>query len=188
MGMCALAAARAQAVAGTSMLRKPFLLSDTYHIGQQSLYSDTLTQDFEADDRGELEEAIAAGLLVWRAVPGVGVRLESPDLTTRSRDNDPEAWVYERANVLFACDEVREAIRSTLENFIGTRTSDTPEAVVKKAAQDVIDAFVRAGVLLKGTVTKVKNLGNTYAGEVKITPAEALEAITLDVLAERSTT
>jgi hypothetical protein len=188
MAAAAAAAARVQAPLATSLLRKPFLLSKVSHVGQMSLYTDTLTQDFDPDDRGELEAAIAAGLMVFRAVSGFGIRLESPDLSTRSRNNDPEGWVWERVNVLFTCDEVRQTIRNVLDNFIGNRTSDTPTAVVKTAIENVIASYISSGALLSGSVTKIQSLGNQYIADVKITPAEAIEAIVLTVTAERSTT
>jgi phage tail sheath protein FI len=186
MAQCALAAGRAQSATGTAMLRKPFLLNSAEHVGNMSLYTDTLAQDFNPDDRGQLEEAIAAGLLVWREVSGFGVRLESPDLTSRSRENDPTGWVFERASVLFTCDEVTDTVRNVLENFIGNRTTDTSPAVVKSAIEAVLRNYVASGALLTASVTKVESLGNQYRAEVRITPAEALEAIVLDVLAERS--
>ncbi|MEM4379581.1 MAG: hypothetical protein QXL01_02705 [Thermoplasmatales archaeon] len=186
MVSCAIAAGRVQSALGTSMLRKPFLLSGVSHVGQLSLYTDTLTIDFDPDDRGQLEEAIAAGLVCMRSVPGFGVRMESPDLSTRSRVNDPEGWVYERVNVLFTCDEVRQTLRNSLENFIGNRTSDTPLAVLRTSINNAITGFVAGGSLLGGQVLKLQSLGNVYKTQVKIIPAEALEAIIIDVEAERS--
>jgi len=189
MASCAVAAGRSQSVLGTSMLRKPFLLSSADHVGQLSLYTDTLTQDFEPDDRGELEEAIASGLVVFRAVSGFGVRMESPDLSTRSRVNDPEGWVWERVNVLFTTDEVRQTVRSVLENFIGNRQVDTPLAVVRSAAEDALDVFLPDtgnGALESAEVLKLVDIGNAYKAQVRIKPTEALEAIILDVVAERA--
>lgn len=183
---CAVSAGRAQASLGISMLRKPFLLSSAEHTGEDSLYSDTLRQDFDPEDRGLLERAITAGLLVFRSVPGFGTRMESPDLTSRSRTNDPEGWVWERANVLFTCDEVRDTTRNTLENYIGNRTTDTSEAVIRTAIQDVLNSFVSSKALLAGTCLSVVSTGNSYKARVKITPVEALEAIILDVEAERA--
>lgn len=183
---CAIAAGRAQSALGTSMLRKPFLLSEVKHIGQKSLFDDTLVLDFDPDDRGKLEEAIEAGLVVMRPVSGFGIRMESPDLSTRSRINDPQGWVYERVNVLFTCDEVRQTIRSVLDNFIGNRTSDTPLAVIKTSISNTILSFINGGALLGGEVLKMESLGNVYKAQVKILPVEALEAIVLDVEAERS--
>lgn len=188
MAMCAVAAGRVQAQLGTSMLRKPLLLNSAEHVGQLSLFTDTITQDFNPDDRGHLENAIAAGLMVLRSVTGFGVRMESPDLTTRSRDNDPQAWVWERENVLFTCDEVTDTCRRVLENFIGNRTSDTPAGIVKSALESVLLSFIQAGALLSASVTLVKSLGNQYVAELTVTPTEALEAITLNVLAVRATT
>jgi len=189
MAAVAISAGRAQAVLGTSMLRKSFAFNAVRHLGNMSLYSDSLVQDFEPDDQtpgGELSQAIEAGLLCFRSVTGVGVRLESPDLTTRSRDNDPEAWVWERANVLFTCDEVRQTTRTTLESYIGNRQSDTPLSIVRTAANDTIGTFITGGSLLNGSVQNIKRVGVGYRAEVKITPVEALEFIVLDVLAERA--
>ena len=189
MAACAIAAGRSQAVLGTSMLRKPFNLASSTHVGALSLYTDTLFQDFDPEDRGELEDAIASGLVVLRSVPGFGVRMESSDLSTRSRFNDPQGWVWERVNVLFTCDEVLDACRNTLESYIGERTSDVPTAVVKTSLNDVLSTFkvgTGNGALLDFKVISVTSSGNAYAAKVKITPVEALEAITLDVIAERS--
>jgi hypothetical protein len=190
MAACSVAAGRSQSLLGTSMLRKPFLLSSAEHVGQLSMYTDTLAQDFDPEDRGQLEEAIASGLLVFRSVPGFGVRMESPDLSTRSRDNDPKAWVYERVNVLFTCDEVRQTVRSVLENWIGNRQSDTSLAVVRASAEDALGPFLVGtgnGSLEAGSVLDIEDLGNAYKARLSITPTEALEAIILDVLAERQT-
>lgn len=189
MGACMIAAGRAQAALGTSMLRKSFNTTAVRHTGNTSLYTDTLVQDFDVDDNtpgGELEQAIEAGLLCFKAEEGAGIRLESPDLTTRSRENDPEGWVWERANVLFTCDEVRQTLRSALDPFIGTRQTDTPKSVIKTAANDAIGVFIAGGSLITGEVTDVKREGTGYRAEVKITPTEALEFIALDVLAERA--
>ena len=186
MVACAISAGRCQSALGTSMLRKPFLLSSVSHVGQLSLYTDTLASDFDPDDRGQLEEAIGAGLVCMRSVAGFGVRMESPDLSTRSRQNDPEGWVWERVNVLFTCDEVRQTLRNSLENFIGNRTSDTPLAVLRTSLTNAIGGFVSGGSLLGGQVLKLRSLGNVYTSQVKIIPAEALEAIILDVEAERN--
>lgn len=190
MAACAVAAGRSQAITGASMLRKPFNLSSVNHIGQQSLYSDTLLQDFDPEDRGELEEAIKSGLAVLRQVPGFGVRMESPDLTTRSRVSDPQGWFWERMNVIMTADEVLEACEQTLDNFIGNRTSDTPLAVVRSALNDVLKQFTVGsgnGALLKAEVIDVKSLGNGYKASIKFSVAEALEFIIVDALAERAT-
>jgi len=189
MGAAAIAAGRAQATLGTSMLRKSFGVTAVRHTGNTSVYTDTLAQDFEVEDNsngGELSQAIEAGLLCLRTVAGFGTRLESPDLTTRSRDNDPEGWVWERANVLFTCDEVRQTIRSALENFIGNRQSDTPLSVVRTAADNAIGVFISGGSLLTGQVNSVKREGTGYRADVSITPTEALEFISIDVLATRA--
>lgn len=181
----AVSAGRAQAPLGTSMLRKSFAVNAVRHTGNTSLFTDTLAQDFDPEDQGLLTEAIEAGLVCLKAAQGVGVQMVSPDLTTRSRENDPEAWVYERVNVLFTCDEVRQTLRSTLENFIGNRQNETPMSVVKTAGNDTIGTFI-GGALLSGQITNIKRVGTGYRAEVKITPVEALEFIVLDVLAERA--
>jgi hypothetical protein len=127
--------------------------------------------------------------MTLRAVPGFGVRVESPDLSSRSRNNDPEGWVWERINVLFTCDEVTDTCRNVLENFIGNRTSDTPVAIIRSALNDTLATFVVGsgnGALLSAKVIDVKSLGNQYKASISITPAEALEAILISVTAERS--
>lgn len=189
MSALAVATGRSQASLGTPMLRKPFLLSSAEHIGDLSLFSDSLEPDFDPESRGQLEEAIEAGLLVFNAVPGFGVRLEGPDNTTRSRVNDPQAWLYERASVFFTADEVRQTIRSVLENYIGQNQIQVPQTIVSQSITDALGTFLPGtgnGALLAGRVTKVKRVGTTYRCEVQIQPVEAIEAITVDVLATRN--
>ena len=192
MAAAVMTAGRCQAPLGTSLLNKSFGLTGVRHTGLQTLYptdSQLATEDFDPEDTtGQMTQAIEAGLLVLQAVSGSGIVLGSPDLSTRSKDNDPQAWVYERVNVLFTCDEVRQTLRSTLHNFIGNRQSDTPLAVVKTAGNDVIGTFIGNRSLLSGQVTDIKKVGTGYRAAVKITPVEALEFIVLDVVAERSTT
>ena len=186
---CALAAGRAQAVLGTSMLRKPFSFSDVKHIGDTSVYDDTQMLDFDPEDNapgGKLEQAIEAGLATFRSVPGFGVRMESPDLSTRSRDNDPQGWVWERISVLYTCDEVREAVRSVLENFIGNRQTDTSPAVVGEAINTILKVFITNGSLSAASVDRVVNLGNGYRATVSVFPTEALEFMEIDVTARRA--
>jgi hypothetical protein len=180
------ATGRAQSVLGTSMLRKSFNVSDVKHIGNESLYSDTLIKDFDPEDQGMLSDAIEAGLLCFKFNPGFGVQMVSPDLTTRSRQNDPQGWVWERANVLFVLDEVRQVMRSVLENYIGNRTTDVVPAVVITALQSVINTYITQGALKNGKVNFVKDLGNTYSCQVSLQPVEALEGISIDIIAERS--
>ena len=185
--LCAVVAAgRAQGALGTSMLRKSFNVSEVKHIGNLPPFSDTLAQDFEPDSFGELSEAIEAGLLCFQAKTGSGVQLVSPDLTTRSREGDPQGWVWERCNVLFCLDEVRKSVRGSLENFIGARTSDVSPAFVKKAIGDILTGFVQQGALIKFDVVEVKSLGNSYTAKVSVTPTESLESIVLEVTAERN--
>lgn len=184
LGAC-VCAGRVQAVLGTSMLRKSFNVSDVKHIGNESVYSDTLVKDFDPEDMGELSEAIEAGLLSFKFNPGFGVQMVSPDCTTRSRMNDPQGWVWERANVLFTLDEVRQTMRSVLENYIGARTTDVAPAVVIGALQQVINTYVSIGALKGGKVNAVKDLGNQYFCQVSVQPVEALEAIVVEVTAER---
>lgn len=186
MAACVMAAGRAQAALGEPMLRKPFNLSSAYHIGQLSLFSDSQVPDFNPDDQSHLEAAIKAGLLVFRSVRGVGVRLESPDLTTRSRTLDPEGWVWERASVLFVTDEVRDTLQAILDNRIGSRTTNVSPALVQTDIESGLSAFVSSGALISFKVLSVVSLGNQYKAKVQITPAESLEAITIDVEAVRS--
>lgn len=184
MSACAVAAGRVQAPLGTSMLRKSFQVSDVKHVGAESVYSDTFLPDFDPDTR-ELDQAIEAGLMVLRAVTGFGVRMESPDLSTRSRENDPKGWVYERLNVQFVLDEVLKTSRTTLENFIGARTTDVTPAVVRKALQDILQTFVSGGSLKAFSIDSVKLVGNTYKCTISVLPTESVEFVILDVLARR---
>jgi hypothetical protein len=185
MGAVALTAGRVQASASTPMLRKPFNLNAVKHIGEKSLLDDTLTLDFDPEDSGLLTRAIEAGLLVFRAVPGFGVRLESPDATTRSRQNDPQGWVWERANVLFAADEVRDTLRTVLDNYIGSSTLDVGVSTVNKAVSDTLNSFRNQGVIISFSVDKIVKEGNGYRVSLSIFFPEALEFIGLDVLARR---
>ena len=186
MGAMAVATGRSQASLGIPMLRKPFAFSNVQHIGKVSVYSDTLVQDFNPEDRGQLEDAISTGLLVFRAVTGFGVRMESPDLSTRSRENDAEGWVWERVNVLFTLDEVRATVRSVLENFIGARQTDVNTAVVTEAINSACAPFVSAGSLVGFKVNSVEKVGVGYKANLSLLPPEALEYIGVDVVAERS--
>jgi hypothetical protein len=185
MGSVAVATSRAQGALGTPLLRKPINVSNVKHIGAQSVYSDTLVLDFDPEDPDMLSEAIEAGLLVWRSVSGQGVRMESPDLTTRSRTNDPQGWVWERANVLTVLDAFEASCKSVLDNFIGNRTTDTPAAVIQTAIEGVISAYVSAGAIKKGSVDKVTSLGNGYSVVTSVYPAEAVESIVVNVVAKR---
>lgn len=183
---CALAAGRAQAILGTSLLRKSFQVSNIKHVGDLSVYSDVFVPDFDADTK-ELDEAIEAGLIVLRSVTGFGVRMESPDLSTRSRQNDPKGWYYERVNVQFVVDETVKTLRSTLDNFIGSRTTDVSPSVVSKSVQDVLASFVAQGALRQFSVDSIVLDGNTYKVTISVFPVEAVEFITVDVLARRAT-
>jgi hypothetical protein len=182
---CAVAAGRAQANLGVAMLRKSFSVIDVKHLGAESVYSDSLVVDFDPDTK-DVDDAITAGLLVVKNVAGFGVRMESPDLTTRSRDNDSKSWVYERSSVLFVCDQVKDSCRSVLENYIGSRTTDVSPSVVKSALDNTLRSFVTAGALLSYTIDSVQSTGNGYAAKISIFPTEAVEFVTLDVLAKRS--
>lgn len=188
MGAMAIATGRSQAALGIPMLRKPFAFSSVKHIGSQSIYSDTLIQDFDPEDVGMLEDAIVSGLMVFKAVLGFGVRVESPDLSTRSRENDPEGWVWERVNVLFTLDEVRDTVRSVLDNFIGARQTDVNTAIVSEAINSTCTPFVASGSLVGFKVNSVVKEGTGYRANLSLLPPEALEYIGIDVVAERSAT
>lgn len=183
---CSLAAGRAQAILGTSLLRKSFQVSNIKHVGDLSVFSDVFVPDFDADTK-ELDEAIEAGLIVLKSVTGFGVRMESPDLSTRSRQNDPKGWYYERVNVQFVVDETVKTLRSTLDNFIGSRTTDVSPSVVSKSVQDVLASFVAQGALRQFSVDSIILDGNTYKVTISVFPVEAVEFITVDVLARRAT-
>jgi ethanolamine utilization protein EutQ (cupin superfamily) len=182
----AVAAGRAQGALGTAMLRKSFGVSAVKHIGNLPPYSDTLSQDFEPDSNGELSEAIESGLLCFQERTGAGIQLVSPDLTTRSRESDPQGWVWERCNVLFTLDEVRKSVRGSLENFIGARTSDVSPAFVSKSISDILGGFVNQGALIGFQVVEVKSQGNAYTAKISVIPTECIESIVLEVTAQRS--
>jgi len=185
MEACSLAAGRAQANSGVALLRKSFSVADVKHIGDLSPYSDTLVVDFDPDTK-DLDESIEAGLVSLRPVSGFGIRMESPDASTRSRDNDPKAWVYERVSVLFVCDEVLDACRTTLDNYIGNRTTDVSAAQLQNALSKTLDTFVAAGALKSYSVDAIRLIGNGYEADVNVLPAEAIEFITLNVTASRT--
>jgi len=180
----AFAAGRVQAQLGTSMLRKSFQVASVKHVGALSLFSDVFVPDFDPDTK-DLDEAIESGLLVLRPVTGFGVRLESPDLSSRSRDNDPKAWVYERVNVQFVLDEVVKTLRSTLDNYIGSRTTDVSPAVIRKALGDVLGNFLSNGSLKAFSIDALSLVGNTYKCSVSVFPVEAVEFLELNVLSRR---
>ena len=168
------------------MLRKSFAITDVKHIGNKSVFDDTFEFDFDPESQGQLTQAIESGLLTFALRLGAGVQLLSPDLSTRSRDNDPQAWVWERVNVLFVADEVRQTLRSVLENFIGRRTTDVTTSDVAKSVNDTLQSFVTNGALSSFSVNDIKSLGNAYDCKVAIRPTEALEFIIVEVTAERN--
>jgi hypothetical protein len=187
MLQCCMAAGRSQAVLGTPLLRKSFNVLDVKHIPESSIYSDTLMREFDPASKAMLDEAIEAGLLTMGVVEGAGLRLVSPDLSTRSRINDPKAWVYERNNVSFIFIEVIQTLRSVLENYIGERTSDVTTSEVASTVVNVLASFVTSGAIVAYSRSPlVTNLGNGYAVQVQVRPAEALEFISLDVTATRN--
>lgn len=183
---CAITAGRAQAIAATPMLRKSFNVLDVKHIGDTSLYDDSLVNDFSPGNKTQLSEAIQAGLLTFKVVSGTGVQLASPDLSTRSRNNDPKGWVYERVNVLFGLDEVRQGLRSVLDNLIGNRTTDVSTTDVRKLTGDTLNSYQQSGVLIKSAITEIKSLGNGYTVAVDLYPPEALEFIGITETAKRT--
>jgi len=187
MLQCCMAAGRSQAILGTPLLRKSFNVLDVKHIPESSIYSDTLMRDFDPASKAMLDEAIEAGLLSMGVVEGAGLRLVSPDLSTRSRINDPKAWVYERNNVSFIFIEMIQTLRSVLENYIGERTTDVTTAEVASTVVNVLGSFVTSGAIVSFNRSPlVTNLGNGYAVQVQVRPAEALEFISLDVTATRN--
>jgi len=187
IGACAIAAGRSQAALGTAMLRKPFQLNSAVHTGTASLYDESQTTDFDPDSRADLAAAIDAGLFVFRAVTGFGVRGESPDLSTRSRLGDPTGYFYERINLELTADEVLDACKNVLENFIGERTTDTPLAVVGQAVKNVLSTYV-GGALVSADLINLSSTGNVYTVKIKLVEAETLEAISLDAQVARSST
>lgn len=187
MLQCCMAAGRSQAILGTPLLRKSFNVLDVKHISETSIYSDTLVREFDPASKAMLDEAIEAGLLTMGVVEGAGLRLVSPDLSTRSRVNDPKAWVYERNNVSFIFIELTQTLRSVLENYIGERTTDVTTAEVASTVVNILASFVASGAIVSYSRNPlVTNLGNGYAVQVQVRPAEALEFISLDVTATRN--
>lgn len=187
MLQCCMAAGRSQAILGTPLLRKSFNVLDVKHIPETSIYSDTLSRDFDPASKALLDEAIEAGLLTMGTVEGAGLRLVSPDLSTRSRVNDPKAWVYERNNVSFIFIEMIQTLRSVLENYIGERTTDVTAPEVASTVVNILASFVSSGAIVSYNRNPlVTNLGNGYAVQVQVRPAEALEFISLDVTATRN--
>jgi len=187
MLQCCMAAGRSQAILGTPLLRKSFNILDVKHISDSSIYSDTLMRDFDPASKALLDEAIEAGLLTIGTVEGAGLRLISPDLSTRSRVNDPKAWVYERNNVSFVFIELIQTLRSVLENYIGERTTNVTTAEVASTVVGILGSFVASGAIVSYNRNPlVTNLGNGYAVQVQVKPAEALEFISLDVTATRN--
>jgi hypothetical protein len=187
MLQCCMAAGRSQAILGTPLLRKSFNVLDVKHIPESSIYSDTLVREFDPASKAMLDEAIEAGLLTMGVVEGAGLRLVSPDLSTRSRVNDPKAWVYERNNVSFIFIEVIQTLRSVLENYIGERTTDVTTSEVASTVVNILASFVASGAIVSYNRSPlVTNLGNGYAVQVQVRPAEALEFISLDVTATRN--
>jgi hypothetical protein len=188
MEACAVWAYRLQSVLGTPMLRKSFLLSSAEHIGDASLFSDSLAQDFDPEDYNQLQDAIDAGLVVLASVPGFGVTMLSPDLSSRSRVNDPKGYYYERISVELTADEVRDTVQLVLENLIGSRTSDISEALVRSIINDTLASFVVGsgnGALLGARVDSVVLSGNGGKAKYSIKPAEAFEYMVLEATVTR---
>lgn len=185
MASAMMAAGRAQSPLGTSMLRKQMNISEVLSKGPGSISADSFTSDFDPESLGDITQAIEAGLLVFGPLRNQGIRLLSPDNTTFSAENDPKSWYKERANVQFVIIEVVQTVRQVLETYIGERTSDVTPAVVQSAIQKSLDVFRNSGALLDFQVGLPIRLGNTYTCSVKVVPTEAVEAISLDVLATR---
>jgi hypothetical protein len=87
--------------------------------------------------------------------------------------------------VIFIAMEVRSTLRSTLYNFIGNRTSDTPIAIVQTSLINVLNEYVRQGAVKKFEITSLENLGNGYRLGCSIYFVEALEFIEIDITAKR---
>jgi len=186
MSAAQIAAGRGQAPIGTSMLRKGFAITEAVHLKDSSIYSDTTVLDFDTEDQGQLSEAISAGLLVFGNVPGQGLRLISPDLSTLSLVNSGQSWARERINVQYALDQYYDTVKSVLENYIGERTSDVSPAVIQTSIDNVAAAFVQQGILLSFKPSKVTSIGNGYNALTLVIPAEAVEFIGVTVEATRS--
>ena len=182
-----IAAGRSQAVLGSSMLRKNFRITDARHIGNLPVSSLVWTRDYDSDDlQGDLTEAIQAGLLAVGTVPGSGLKVVSPDLTTQGGVNNPVGWYWERTNVMFILDEVLDTCRNTLENYIGSRTSDVTPTGAASALDSVVGGFLAEGSLLAALPATVTDLGNGYAMQIKVRPVECLEFMTIGATVSRS--
>ena len=180
------AAGRSQAILGTSMLRKNFRLTEARHIGNLATTSTAWARDFDMDDTsGDVTDAIKAGLLVLGLSAGA-LKMVSPDATTRSGVNDPQGWFYERTNVIFVLDEILATARDTLENFIGSRTTDVSPTAAASAVDAVVQGFVSSGALVGALPSTIVNGGNYYAVTVRVKPAEALEFISLNAVVTRT--
>jgi hypothetical protein len=168
------------------MLRKNFRYSDIRHIGNLPVSSTTWVRDFDMESRGDITDAVQAGLLVFGPVPGSAVnKMISPDATTKSDVNNPTAYFYERNNVIFILDEVLETARSALENFIGEKTNNVTPQAAAGAVDTVIGSFLGSSLLAIAPST-VQDLGNGYALTIRVKPVEALEFISLNTIVTRS--
>lgn len=186
MGSCMVAAGRAQAALGVSMLRKSFACTAVKHPGNVSIYSNSLTNDFDPDLKSDQELAIQAGLIFLRSVSGAGQRMESPDASTYvSLSNDPKEWALSRINVQFCTTEVIKTARATVDSFIGETTIDVSAAVLRKAVSDILAGFVSQKALKGFQIQGITSLGNGYKIAVRILPVEAVEFIELDFTAGR---
>jgi len=186
MGSVMVAAGRAQANLGASMLRKTFACTAVKHPGNVSIYSPLLTNDFDPDSKADQESAILAGLIFLRSVAGSGQRMESPDASTYvSASNDPKEWFLSRTNVIFVTDEVIRTCRSTADNFIGESTLNVSAAVIRKALGDTLQGFVSQGALKNFQIQSVTALGNGYSVSIRVLPVEAVEFISLNFTAGR---
>lgn len=186
MGSCMVAAGRAQAALGASMLRKSFACTAVKHPGNVSVYSNSLSYDFDPDLKSDQELAVQAGLIFLRSVSGAGQRMESPDASTYvSLSNDPKEWALSRINVQFCTTEVIKTVRSTVDSFIGETTIDVSAAVLRKAISDILAGFVSQKALKGFQIQGITALGNGYKVAIRILPVEAVEFIELDFTAGR---
>ena len=186
MGAVMVAAGRAQAALGESMLRKAFACTGIKHPGNTSIYSASLSDDFDPDLKSDMESAILSGLIFLRSVTGSGQRMESPDASTYvSLSNDPKEWYLSRINVVFAVDEVLKTTRSTADNFIGANSITASAAVIRKALGDVLSGFVSQGAIKGYQIQSITSIGNGYNVAIRILPVEAVEFITLNFTAGR---
>lgn len=186
VAQCMVAAGRAQALLAMPMLRKAFNMNQVRHIGDQSLFSEEQSEEFNWQDLNQVEDAIEAGLLVFGSREGSsGIVQLSPDVSSVSKINSRTAFYDERQNVIFLSHELLSTVRSVLEDFIGNRQSDATVEAVRSAVDSSMTTFVSNGSVRQYRVDSVIDDGNGYTVNLLFVPVEGVEFIKLNVVATR---